>query len=124
MEVNEIKAGVLKCLSDSLAISTEDISVSATLISDLGVDSLDILDISFSLEKHFNIKLRGTSLDELLKMDFKIDANGQLSESDIKRFQSWMPSLSQSNTKEIKPVDLFNYITVESLILLVQQQLK
>lgn len=124
MEINEIKAGVLKCLSDSLAISTEDISVSATLISDLGVDSLDILDISFSLEKHFNIKLRGTSLDELLKMDFKIDANGQLSESDIKRFQSWMPSLSQSNAKEIKPVDLFNYITVESLILLVQQQLK
>lgn len=124
MEINEIKAGVLRCLSESLAVPTSEITLSAALINDLGVDSLDILDISFSLEKEFKIKLRGTSLDELLKMDFKTDANGLLNESDIKRFQTWMPAIAQHKTQAIKPVELFNYITVESLVLLIQQQLK
>lgn len=123
MEINEIKAGVLKCLGNSLAISTEEIKLTTFLIKDLGVDSLDILDISFSLEKEFNIKLRGTSLDDLLKMDFSPNAKGLLSEAELEKFRPWMPALSAHPTGEIKPVELFNFITVESLILLIQQQL-
>ena len=124
MELNEIQNGVLKCLGESLAKSVSDIAVTATLIADLGVDSLDILDISFSLEKEFKIKLRGSALDELLKMDFKTDVNGFLNLSDIKRFAAWMPALAKNNSQNIKPVELFNFITVESLALLIQQQLK
>ena len=124
MEINEIKAGVLKCLGDSLAIATDDLKLSTTLIGDLGVDSLDILDISFTLEKQFNIKLRGTSLDDLLKMDFDPNTNGFLSETELKKFILWMPAIATHNSLEIKPVELFNFITVESLVLLIQQQLK
>jgi acyl carrier protein len=124
MEINEIKIGVLKCLGNSLAISTDEIKPTTFLIKDLGVDSLDILDISFSLEKEFNIKLRGTSLDDLLKMDFTPNASGLLSETELKKFRTWMPALSTHPTSEIKPVELFNFITVESLILLIQQQLQ
>lgn len=122
MEMDKIKTGVLKCLSESLAISTEGLSVTSRLIADLGVDSLDILDISFSLEKEFEIKLRGSALDDLLKMDFETNPNGFLKKEDVDKFISWMPALAEDKQKELKPVELFNYITIESLVVLIHSQ--
>ena len=45
------------CLVDALGVEEEDIKPDATLVGDLGAESIDFLDIVFRLEKAFDIKI-------------------------------------------------------------------
>lgn len=44
-------------LCDALGVDYEDISSESILASDLGAESIDLLDITFRVEKKMNIKL-------------------------------------------------------------------
>lgn len=54
---SEITQNVVKAISEALRIKPEKILPEARLFSDLGSESLDILDIRFRLEKSFGIKI-------------------------------------------------------------------
>jgi acyl carrier protein len=54
---NEIRAKVSKVLVQSLGVGEDDIIPSATLLGDLGAESIDFLDIVFRLEREFGIKI-------------------------------------------------------------------
>ena len=53
----EIYARVTKVLVQALGVEEDDIKPSATLLRDLGVESIDFLDITFRLEHEFGIKI-------------------------------------------------------------------
>ena len=123
----EIFPVVRACLASSLAIPESGIEPGSRLIDDLGADSLDFLDILFSLEKSFSLKLRGAELDSLLRADF---AEGRLVEKryiareEIERMRAWLPALeSAPDLGRITPQQLFSYITAESLVILLQKKL-
>ena len=65
-----IFAEVRACLAASLAIDADSIALDSRLIEDLGADSLDFIDIVFSLERRFAVKLKSAELDSLLRADF------------------------------------------------------
>jgi acyl carrier protein len=54
---DEIFKEVQGVLVDALGVDEEDITPEATLIGDLGAESIDFLDIVFRLEKAFGIKI-------------------------------------------------------------------
>lgn len=125
--INDVFPKVRDCLADSLALNAADISLNARLISDLGADSLDFLDIIFSLEKAFAIKLRNSDLDSLLRADFSENRliNQQfIPRAEIDKLVAWLPALkSAPDLDAITPSKLFTYITVESLAILVHRKL-
>lgn len=53
----EIFKKVQDVLVDALGLDEEDVTEEATLMGDLGAESIDFLDIVFRLEKTFNIKV-------------------------------------------------------------------
>lgn len=124
---DEIFPIVRDCLAGSLAIPAAAVAPDARLIEDLGVDSLDFLDILFSLEKKFSVKLRGTDLDSLLRADFsknKLVDNEYVPRAEIDRLIEWLPALRTApDLNKVTPYLLFRYITVESLIILIRQKL-
>ncbi len=63
---DEIFDKVKAVLVDALAVDEEQVTPRATLVGDLGAESIDLLDIAFRLEKAFNIKI---PRDELVPMD-------------------------------------------------------
>ena len=54
---DEIFDKVRDTLVDALGVDDDEVTATATLIGDLGADSIDFLDIVFRLEKNFDIKI-------------------------------------------------------------------
>ncbi len=53
----EIFDKVKQALVDALSVDEGEVKESSSLMRDLGAESIDILDITFRLEKSFNIKI-------------------------------------------------------------------
>ena len=112
------------CLSERLARPLDEIQPESRLFDDLGSDSLDLLDIIFTLEKRFSIKLRNSELDRLLRADFsEAQGVGELAPEDLERLAEWLPAL-RTAAPPVTPQMLFSFITVESLAVIVQRKLE
>ena len=59
MATNEdILTKIQAILADALGADEDEVNASATLVGDLGAESIDFLDIVFNLEKEFDIKIK------------------------------------------------------------------
>lgn len=54
---DEVYSKVQEALIDALGVDEDEVTPEATLVGDLGAESIDFLDIVFKLEKAFNIKI-------------------------------------------------------------------
>ena len=67
---DEIFGKVQETLIDALGVDDDEVTLEATLVGDLGAESIDFLDIVFRLEKNFNVKIpRGELFPENLLID-------------------------------------------------------
>lgn len=123
----QVLDAVRECLAESLALEPETIEPSSRLIDDLGADSLDFLDILFSLEQRFALKLRSMELDALMRVDFspeKLVEKRFIPREDAQRMAQWLPALrSAPDLGRVTPRQLYSFLTVESLAILVQRKL-
>ncbi len=62
MSREEIFEQVKEVLVDALGLDEDEITQDATLMGDLGAESIDFLDIVFRLEKAFNVKVQREEL--------------------------------------------------------------
>lgn len=74
-QIDAVYPKVAQAIADALARETEECEPSASIIGDLGAESIDLLDIVFRLERAFKIKL---PRNRIVK-----DARGDLSEADF-----------------------------------------
>jgi len=76
-EIAAIFPKVADTMADALGCDKEKVKLDASLIGDLGAESIDFLDIIFRLERAFKVKIpRGKIVEE---------ARGQLSESEFEK---------------------------------------
>jgi acyl carrier protein len=95
MSRDEIYAKVQTVLEDALGVDAEEVTPKAALIEDLGMESIDALDIVFRLEKAFTIKIpRGElfpeNLPELMQ-DQRYVQNGTLTADGLAELKKRMP---------------------------------
>jgi acyl carrier protein len=123
----DVLTAVRECLANALALGAGEITSRSRLIDDLGADSLDFLDILFSLERRFSLKLRGLELDSLLRADFsedKLVEGRYVAREEIERMAQWLPALAEvSDRDQVTPRMLYSCITVESLVILVERRI-
>lgn len=89
----EIFEKVQETLVDALGLDDDEVTPEATLIGDLGAESIDFLDIVFRLEKNFDIKIpRGELFPEnLAAADSGFVADGKVTEGGIAQLREKMP---------------------------------
>jgi acyl carrier protein len=124
MDRKQIFSAVQDCIAESLAISKQEIQPESRLIDDLGADSLDFLDMIFSLEKRFSTRLRDPKLDLLVRADFsqtQTTQNGRLSAESIEKLSEWLPELK--GMEDLTMRNVYSYITVNTLVSLVEEKL-
>ena len=64
-EINAIYPKVAATIADALACDEDKVKPDASLINDLGAESIDFLDIVFRLERAFKVKIpRGKIIEE------------------------------------------------------------
>jgi acyl carrier protein len=90
---DEIRARVTGVLVQALGVEAGDVTPSATLLGDLGAESIDFLDIVFRLEREFGIKVpRGELFVEpLLQGGAGYIRGGRVTEEGLVAIRSLMP---------------------------------
>jgi len=93
MSRDEILQQVQEVLVDALGVDDDEVTAEATLMGDLGAESIDFLDIVFRLEKMFGIKIPREELfpAESLMNDSELIHNGKLTEKGLAELRQRMP---------------------------------
>jgi acyl carrier protein len=109
-------------VAERLFRKVEEVQPHSRLIGDLGADSLDFVDIQFQIEKRFGFEF---SKDDLLDTTQRWAENGFLRKEIVERFGEVIPGLrEQPDPERIPIVVLFQLITVETLLRLVEAKLR
>ena len=88
----EIFEKVQTALIDALGVEDDEVVADATLVGDLGAESIDFLDIVFRLEKAFEIKIpRGELFPEDILTDSQYVQDGKMTESGLEELRKRMP---------------------------------
>ncbi len=118
----EIEKKIVDVLCSSLALPPGQINRDSRLITDLGMDSLDFLDIMFSLESVFKTKIKDREFDRVLrpgKSQAALQAE-YLTDTEIERMSNILPDLKEaSQKKKIPRNSFFSFVTVDTLMKMV-----
>jgi len=127
MSRDEILGEVKEVLVDALGLDDDEVTEAATLMGDLGAESIDFLDIVFRLEKSFGIKIPREELfpAESLMNNPEYVSSGKLTEKGMAELKAKMPHTDitafQEDPDINKMPDLF---TVGAVVNFVENKLK
>lgn len=93
MSRDEVFEKVQGVLVDALGVDDDEVTAEATLMGDLGAESIDFLDIVFRLEKAFGIKVPREELfpAESLMNDPELVSNGRLTDKGLAELKDKVP---------------------------------
>jgi acyl carrier protein len=119
MTRQQILQEVQGVLVDALGVDEDEVAPDATLMADLGAESIDFLDIVFRMEKAFGIKIPREELfpAENLLSNKDYISNGKLTQKGLEELKKRMPHTDLSefaNDPNVNKIgDLF---TVDVLV--------
>lgn len=119
MSRDEIFEKVQEVLVDALGLDDDEVTSEATLMGDLGAESIDFLDIVFRLEKAFDIKVPREELfpAESVLNNPEFVSGGKLTEKGLAEIKDKMPHTDltefEKNPDVNKIADLF---TVDAIV--------
>lgn len=114
----EIFEQVRETLIDALGVDDDEVTPEATLVGDLGAESIDFLDIVFRLEKTFEIKIpRGELFPEnLAAADSGFIQDGKVTEAGLAELRSKMPHANvDALAADPKVENIQNLFTVDMI---------
>lgn len=122
---SDIFEGVKACAVEALDVEPARILPEARLIGDLGADSLDILDLSFQMERRFGIKLSIKDLENRMKAelgDTPMEVNGIYTPEAMERLRRVMPEVPVEELPDgLRAADLPKRFRVATLMRWVEE---
>ena len=115
----EIFGKVQETLVEALGVDDDEVTPEATLVGDLGAESIDFLDIVFRLEKSFDVKIPRSELfpESLASADSSFIEDGVVTPEGIAELRSTMP---HANVDELaadpKVENIQDLFTVEMIV--------
>lgn len=114
-----ILEAVQRAVCESLAVSAASVKLESALVDDLGADSLDFVDIVFTLDRELDIRVRETEFNFLTRLDFsspEVMKGAHLTEPVVHRLEQWLPALrAVPDRTKVTPRQLFSLVTVEAI---------
>ena len=127
MSRDEIFQEVQEILVDALGVDNEEVATGATLMGDLGAESIDFLDIVFRLEKAFGVKIPREELfpAEGLMNNPEFVHNGKLTEKGLTELRNKMPHTEFSAFEQDPDINkLGDLFTVDTIVNYVESKLE
>ncbi len=123
---DQIFATVRACVADVLAIDPAKVTPDASLIADLGAESLDFLDLVFRLETEYGVKIPrdGIRLAAQDGLADGFDQGGVLTEDALERMRILMPEIPASKLASgLRTHQIPELFTTETFVRLVAWRL-
>lgn len=125
MTQDEVFGKVREVLEEALGVDEDEVTADATLVGDLGAESIDFLDIVFRLEKAFAIKIDQAELfpDSVLN-DPQYVQDGKVTDAGMTELRSRLPHANLDAFDQSRQVEDFsNVFTVDAVVKFVQSKL-
>jgi acyl carrier protein len=122
----DILQQVQEILIDALGVDDDEVTLEATLMGDLGAESIDFLDIVFRLEKAFSIKIPREELfpAESLMNNPEFVSNGKLTETGLNEIREKLPHTDLSEFENDPDLNkLGDLFTVNAIVNFVDNRL-
>jgi len=115
---------VRAALVDALGVDEDEVTPKATLVGDLGAESIDFLDIVFRLEKSFDIKIpRGELFPEDILNNAEFVREGKVTPEGIEKLKQRLPFADLAKFAENPVVqDFVLVLTVQDLVRYVESK--
>ena len=110
---------VQEVLVDALGVDNEEVTPQATLMGDLGAESIDFLDIVFRLEKTFSIKIPREELfpAETLMTNPEYVTNGKLTAKGLAELRQKMKHTDLTNFEKNPDINkMGSLFTVNAIV--------
>ena len=123
---DEIFETIREVLVDALAVDDDEVTADATIMADLGAESIDILDIQFKLEQAFGFKIaQGEMFPEGVMQDPDYVKDGLITDKGLEELKTKMPHFDFSKLKGDRTVTAIGGIfTVDTLVSFCEQKLQ
>lgn len=105
---------VQQVLIDTLGVAEDEVTGDATIMGDLGAESIDFLDIAFRLEKEFGIKIpRGDLFPEGILRGPQSVSGGKITEAGLAELKQRIPWLDHQRLAQ--DPDVQKFLTVNGI---------
>ena len=113
----EVFEKIQEALMDALGVDDDEVTPEATLVGDLGAESIDFLDIVFRLEKAFDIQIpRAELFPEDILTNAAYVEDGKVTETGVAELKKRMPFADLSGFETNPLVQEFgNLLTVNDM---------
>ena len=117
---------VRELVADALARDVSEVSINSVLMSDLGAESLDFLDIVFKLEHEFHIQITRGEMERAARgemSDEEFAPGGVVSEQGLARLRELMPEAAARIHPGLRPVQILSLFSVQTFVNLVRAKM-
>lgn len=127
-EIQAIYPKVAATIADALACDEDKVKPDASLINDLGAESIDFLDIVFRLERAFKVKIpRGKIVEDARGplSEEQFQSNGVVTDAGLARLKEFLDEVPADRFKTpLKAAEIPKLFTVETFAKMVIRQQK
>jgi acyl carrier protein len=127
MEMNEIFENVCVIIENSTGKPKDSIKMEDTLFEELGVDSIDLVDILFELETLYGVELKVSDIEQRIRVelgDVPYEIDGIITSEGLEAIRKHMTEVDPASIKEGLTVNrLIQLFSVHSLCKIVQYRI-
>jgi len=125
-EIMAIYPKVAETIADALGRDVEEVKLEASLIDDLGAESIDFLDIVFRLERQFKVKIpRGKIVEDARAglSEAAFENGGVVTEEGMARLRAFLKEVPPERFKTpLNVADIPRLLTTETFCKMVLRQ--
>jgi acyl carrier protein len=119
MSATDVHKAVQEAVVGALGVSEDEASPDATLMDDLGAESIDLLDILFRIERSTGVKIQASDLGEYIQGgipdDRFSDDNQIITAEGMEHLKTVMPQLDEGLLGTLDADHVMSYFTVQNL---------
>lgn len=122
---DEVFSKIQQVLSGALGVEKDEVRPEASLVRDLGAESIDFIDIIFRLEKSFEMKIpSGELFPGNILNDEQFVKEGRVTPAGLEELKARVPYLDiQSFSKDPQVSRLADFFTVRMVMSYIQDRL-
>jgi len=123
----DVDSAVKEAVVEALALDDDEVTPDATLMDDLGAESIDLLDILFRIEKSTGIKIEASDLGDYIQGgipdDQFSDESQIISATGAQQLHKVMPQTDPAELEgKLKADEVMTLFTVENLVQMVKSR--
>jgi acyl carrier protein len=112
-------APVQEAVAAALGVDDDEASPDATLMDDLGAESIDLLDILFRIERSVGVKIQASDLGDEIQggiPDEEVGAGANVSRKGLEHLTTVMPQIDPDEYEDKLPAEeVIMHFTVQNL---------